>query len=206
MSGRPQTRRYPARRLAAGPTVCPACRARFDEEFSRCPACGFTGADTVAIFGSAAPPLTPVLDAVGWWGEAALARIAEARRRFRKSVPQIDIRVCVVRLEPHHSPAVFGFWLFNASPLVDGETEAQRAWTVLLVIDAASGRAAVVPGYGAEPWLADDKWQLCLDSMRRSWSAGDTAGAVVAFHRESCRALEAALRALPSKLRGKEAE
>ena len=135
--------------------ACPACSAPVGDAAARCAACGFTGFDTIAMFSEEAPPLLPVLDAAGIWSSADIRRIESAREKLRRRFPQIQWRVCTVDLAEGTKLPVFGFWLLNAGERYVGETDNDRAWTILLLIDAASGQAAVVPGYGAERCLDD---------------------------------------------------
>lgn len=88
-------------------------------------------------------------------------------------------------LPPETKLPLFGFWLLNACPLHEKETSEERAWTVLLLIDVASGRAAAVPGYAAESCINDDDWQKALSSMGHRWESGNTADAVVEFFKSS---------------------
>jgi hypothetical protein len=66
----------------------------------------------------------------------------------------------------------------------------ERAWTVLLLINAKSGQAAVIPGYAAEHWIPDDDWKKVLSSMSKYWMAGRTADAVVRYFETAAAFLE----------------
>lgn len=176
------------RHAAAGP-VCPACREPVAVAAQLCASCGFTGGDTMTMFSDPAPPFMPVLDAAGIWNHDDVRKIEAARRKLRGSHPQFHWHVCSVMLPPGTSLPLFGFWMLNACPLYAGETEQERAWAVLLLIDAATGCAAVIPGYSAEPWLGDADWTAALSAMSVSWQAGDAGGAVLRFFETSARLL-----------------
>jgi hypothetical protein len=178
-------------RQAVVQPCCPSCQAVIAAEAERCPSCGFTGADTMILFPEPAPPLLPVLDAAGLWNVADLHRIDVARAKLGRMFPQLQWRVCSVLLPEGAKLPVFGFWMLNVCPLYAQETAAQRAWSVLLLIDAQSGQAAVVPGYAAEPWLADDDWRQALAAMAPAWAAGHSAEAVVRFFHAVARPLAA---------------
>ncbi len=155
-----------------------------------CPSCNFTGGDTMAMFSDSPPPLLPILDAMGLWTESDLKKIEAERNSLRRRFPQFQWRICTVRLPPDAQLPLFGFWLLNACPLHEKETYEERAWTVLLLIDLASGRAAVIPGYAAETCLADDDWQKSLIAMASRWESGNTADAVVEFFKSSSSHLD----------------
>lgn len=136
------------------------------------------------LFPGDAPPLLPVLDAVGLLGDDGTRKITTAIERLRARFPQFTWKVCIVNLPAETKLPVFGFWLLNASPLYSESME-ERAWTVLLLIDAASGQATVVPGYGADPFLADDEWKGAMSRMTAPWQSGKPVDAILAFFKEA---------------------
>lgn len=184
-----------SKRHTANGTVCPGCAAAVAADANRCSACGFTGADTMRMFPHAPPPLLTVLDAAGLWKEADVRAIEAARERLRRRFPQFLFHVCTVALPAATSLPAFGFWMLNVAPFDVNETADERAWAVLLVIDAASGKAAVVLGYSAERWLEDASWIKALASMSPHWKAGRTAAAVIRFFETSGSLLDQSWRA-----------
>lgn len=199
MSTAPET--TPRRRVAIRGCVCPSCAASIDASATRCPSCGFTGGDTIDLFSDEAPPLLPVLDAVGLWSKADVERIETAREKVRRRFPQIHWRVCLVDLPPDTRLPVFGFWLMNVSEKYVNESDDERAWTVLLLIDASSGRAAVVPGYAAEGCMDDADWRKILIAIKPLWRAGRSAEAVVRFFETASGFLEHSWRAISNRRR-----
>jgi hypothetical protein len=172
--------------------ICPACRGNVETDSKQCPACQFIGARTSEMFSDTPPPLLPILDAAGIWNSGELRKIETARDEVRRRFPQIQWRICTVILPPETNLSLFGFWLMNACPLHDTETPEERAWSVLLLIDQATGHAATIPGYSAESCLTDDCWKDAIATMAPLWRAGKTADAVAAFFRSSRSHLEAA--------------
>lgn len=194
-------RRYSARRFAAGATVCPSCLQRLPESVNLCPACGFTGADTVAMFPLPLPPLQLVFDAAGLWSDAELLKIKERLEDLQRRFPQIHWSLYSMDAGEVSNLRLFGFWLLNASPMADGETEEQRAWTVLLVFNGASGKVALVPGYGVEPWVSDLQWTQALLTMSTDWNRGKRWPAVKRFFDAAQHTLEAAHKRVTRQLR-----
>ena len=170
--------------------ACPACSEVIPLDAKWCPACHFSGADTMERFTDPPPPLKPVLDAAGIWTKLEIRTIESARQKLSRRFPQFRFHVLSVSLPEETSLPVFAFWLLNASPLGLDETAEDRAWSVMLLIDADSGRSAVVPGYSAERWLGDSDWEKALCSMGACWRVGQTAGAVKRFFQTSLSLME----------------
>jgi hypothetical protein len=181
---------YTAKRGASGGNACPKCGGAVAADANRCLACGFTGADTMVMFPDPPPPLLPVLDAAALWNDSDVRSIEAAREKLRRRFPQLRFHVCSVALPASTSLPAFGFWLLNACPFYVNETAAERAWAVMLLVNAASGQAAVVPGYAAERWLDDADWSKVLASMSTHWKAGRHKDAVLRFFETSAPFLE----------------
>jgi TPM domain len=177
----PIQRRASIRRIAPGMHHCPACRGPLRADTKRCPSCEFSGPDSLALFPNTPPPLLPILDIAELFSPTDLGKIEVARERLHRRFPQFHWRLCTVYLPPETRPSLFGFWLLNTSPLLGEETHADRAWTVLLLVDASSSQATIVPGYAAEPYLADDEWRSVLTTMVPHWAEKKPAQAVAQF-------------------------
>ena len=155
------------------------------------------------IFPDAPPPLLPILDAAGIFKDKDIRRIEAGRDALRRRFPQFKWKICTVCLPPETSLPLFGFWLLNACPFHEKETLEERAWTVLLLVNAVSGQAAVVTGYAAEPFLSDDEWKTILADMGEPWKAGKTADAVLCFFQSSRNQLNRAWKRFGSRRSGK---
>ncbi|MBC8127378.1 MAG: zinc ribbon domain-containing protein, partial [Gloeobacteraceae cyanobacterium ES-bin-144] len=177
-----------SRLLAASGCKCPSCGEAVSADAKWCGSCGFTGGDSVVLFPDSPPPLLSVLDAAELWTPDDIALIEASRRKLRVRFPQFRFRVFTVVLPAETILPVFGFWLLNACPLNDSESAGDRSWTVLLLINAHTGMATVIPGYSAEHWLSEDDWLKALNSMASGWKAGETAKSVSRFF-TSCGAL-----------------
>ena len=178
-----------SRRLTFG-AACPACAAPVAADAKWCPACNFTGGDTVVMFPDPPPPLMPLLDAAGLWIPDEMKMIETAREKLRRRFPQFHFHICTVMLPPETKLPAFGFWLLNVCPFYVNETAEDRAWTVLLLINARTGQAAVIPGYSAEHWISDEDWTKILATMSPAWKAGKSAQAVIRFFETSAACLD----------------
>ncbi|BCU78448.1 hypothetical protein [Luteolibacter sp. LG18] len=201
-----ERRRYSAQRLTAGVAVCPACLVHLPVQSAFCPSCRFTGEDSMRMFPHGLPPLQPMLDAANLWTPADQAAIARRVRKTTHRFPQIRWSLCSVDAAAIDNLRVFGFWMLNASPLAEGETAEQRAWTALLVFNGATGKAALVPGYGVEPWLGDDAWERILLEMAVAWGRGKRRVAVTRFFDAAEKSLRKACRKVWKQLRRQESE
>lgn len=190
MSDKPQLGRGTVKRRAMSAHFCPKCAEAVPADVRRCPSCAFTGADSVAMFPDPPPPLMPVLDAAGLWNTGNLKAIEAAREKLRRRFPQFKFHICTVMLSEEISLPAFGFWMLNVSPMYVSETDEERAWSVLFLINAKDGNAAVIPGYRAEQWVSDEDWKKVVTASSGLWKSGKTAQAVIRFFETSGSFLE----------------
>lgn len=172
---------YSPKRFAIASVSCPSCHMKLEREASWCGACGFTGQKSIDMFGDDPPPLLPILDVADLWSEKEQKSITSAVKKFNKRFPQVNWRICAVSLEPEVNLSVFGFWLMNVCPLELGETEEDREWTILLLVDGKSCSATVTPGYRAELWLSDEMWDRILAESVSLLVSGQPVEAVSVF-------------------------
>lgn len=183
--------------------MCPSCLLRLPETADWCPGCQFTGADTIAMFPLPLPPLQMVFDAADLWTTAEIGKMKKRLDRMQRRFPQIHWSIYSVDAGDVPNLRLFGFWLLNASPLAEGETEELRSWTILVIFNGASGKVALVPGYAAEPWVSDDQWQRALAEMSESWQAGKRWAGLKRFFDASEKALRQAHSRVRRQLRGR---
>jgi hypothetical protein len=186
--------------LIQGVIHCPACQEGLKVDSNWCPRCGFTGGDSVTMFSDSPPPLLPILDAAGILKARDFSKIEAARETLRRRFPQFHWRICTVTLPPETRLPVFGFWLLNMCPLDSAETRQDRASTVLLLINAASGQVSAIPGYAVESYLSDETWKLILREMTESWRRGSPGEAIVRFFTATLGQLEKAWASYGSKI------
>ena len=176
---------YSPKRFAIASVACPSCHAKLDRDAKWCTTCGFTGQKSLEMFGDEPPPLLPILDVADLWNAKEQKKIKSAVASFNKRFPQVNWRICAVTLNPEVNLSVFGFWLLNVCPLMPGETVEDREWTVLLLVDGNSGRAAVTTGYRAEVWLSEEMWDNALAETVHPFLSGQPDKAVVMFLRRA---------------------
>ncbi|MGD9418874.1 MAG: hypothetical protein Q7R22_008025 [Verrucomicrobiota bacterium JB025] len=182
---------------------CPACAGELRVDAKVCPWCGFSAGKTAEWFPGSPPPMMPVLDAASMWGGDEVMLIEKTAAKLMSKFPQFRWYVCTLALPRDTALTTFGYWMMNASPLSVGETEYERGWSVLLLLDAESGNATAVPGYSAEAWLGDEDLEFALGAMGKSWRAGRSAEGVVRFFKRCQDRLELTWRRRVSKSRGR---
>ncbi len=196
-------REYSPKRFAINSVACPACHVKLDREAKWCASCGFTGAKSLEMFGDSPPPLYPILDVADLWDDKAQARIANEVKIFGKRFPQVRWRICAVALDSPASLSLFGFWLMNVSPLMPGESEEDREWAILFLIDSITGRASVTSGYQAEVWLSDEMWNTALAETSEPLRRGHADKAVALFLRKASELFESAWKRSQKQLAAK---
>jgi uncharacterized membrane protein YgcG len=133
------------------------------------------------IFTNSPPAFAPILDLEGILTASEIKAIEAHSRSLSRSFPQFQWCVVMADLPDEVSLNLYGFWLLNACPLGTLESPKQRAWTVMLVVNARSQTATVVTGYSAEPCLSDEDWNDALVSMMPYWRVKEPTRAVGRF-------------------------
>jgi hypothetical protein len=160
---------------------CPSCGTALAAGVVQCSHCGFTGQDTIALFGDSSPTLKEMVDAVDCWTAGQIQTIRKAQLALRRRFPQIRTHVEAVALPAGASPATYGFWRINTAPRGRHESGLHRTWTVLLVFDLASGTASVSCGYRVSQLIDDAEWVRILESIKPLWEKGRRGFAVREF-------------------------
>ena len=179
--------------------ACPACQTIIGT-VDRCPNCHFTGGDTMTLFQGSPPLVDAINDAASIWDGNDLKIIAKARQRASRRFPQFRWSICTVELPEKTNLRLYGFWMLNVCPLRANEAETDRLWTVLLLINVTTLKAAAIPAYAAEPWLGNDQWDKALASMAASWKAGSRGQAVADFLASATTQFESSWRQVSAAL------
>ncbi|MDQ8190869.1 TPM domain-containing protein [Roseibacillus persicicus] len=154
---------YAAKRFARGAMVCPSCLYTLDESVEACPKCKFSGQIAVQKFPFPAPPLGPVLDPNNYLSEEEKSAVTKKVLKLQKRFPQVRFYNCVVPLGEEVNLREFGFWLFNASQVKEGDSA--KSFGILLLVDPKERMMSVTVGYGMEVVVTDSEWtRICQDS------------------------------------------
>jgi len=183
VSEKPKQRRkrYPARIFCRATVVCPSCLARFKEKADQCPRCGFDAHSTVKQFTYTPPVLECFMDHAGVTDEKTRTAVIGASDRITTRFPQLKLNFCLVKLGQGVKLPEFGFWMMNACRLQQGQTESDRAWSVLLLVDVERGIVSVTPGYAIEAFMEDSGWERLLTNISPQLDSGDYREALLGY-------------------------
>jgi hypothetical protein len=158
---------------------CPYCQIALTASAPECPSCRLTYPRTSALVG-ALPRLAPMVAdttrSLGLKDQAKLRhRIEEIQRRF----PQLTLQVVIHQFPPEHPFSMHVFWLFNAASFAGEGNRGKDNHALLLAIDPARGEAAIIPGYGLEPFLSHAAVDHLLELAGPAWETGRWADGIL---------------------------
>ena len=136
---------------------------------------------TGALVG-AVPRLNPVVaDTTGQLGRGVAGKLNKRILGLQRKFPQLVLQVVMHNFPQEHPFPMHAFWLFNAAAIAGEGKRGSKNHSILIVVDPSRKEAAIVPGYGLEPFLRQEaldhllemsgpafqsgKWQLGLEEM-----------------------------------------
>lgn len=148
---------------------CPFCQTPLKADAAECGACRLTFPRTSALVG-ALPRLSPVVaDTTRKLDSADQAklkkRIAQIQRRF----PQLVLQVVMHSFPEDHPFSMHVFWLFNAGNFAGDSQRGKDNHALLVALDPSRGEAAIMPGYGLEPFLKTEALDHLLELAGPAW-------------------------------------
>lgn len=191
--------------MVASVIQCPYCRTPLVETSPACPNCqlDLDRANKVMgpvplLSGSGLTVLTQPLDAAG---ERPILRSIHA---FRRHFPQCRVNVLISRFPEEFPPASHLFWLFNSGGLSEGGHIRGKNRDILIGIDPFIQTAALIVGYGLEPFLEQDDLDQVVQGAAPRLQSGDLSGGVVSIIEGLSQLMESVSRDLPAMLGLKE--
>ena len=158
---------------------CPYCRNLLQANSPECPACRLSYPRAQTLLG-AVPRLSPMVADTGRMLRAT--ETAKLRRRIEgihARFPQLVLQVVLHRFPAEHPFGLYAFWLFNAAALAGDSRRGRENHALMLVIDPDRAESAIIPGYGLEPFLADEALDHLLEMAGPAWAAGRWADGVM---------------------------
>lgn len=148
---------------------CPYCQGLLQASAPDCPACRLSYPRASALLG-AVPRITPlVADTTGTLRLSDHKRIQRGLERLQKRFPQLVPQVVMHRFPEAHPFSMHAFWLFNAADFAGASRRGRENHALMLAIDPYRGEAAIVPGYGLEPFLTNESLVRLLDLAGPAW-------------------------------------
>jgi uncharacterized membrane protein YgcG len=93
-------------------------------------------------------------------------RITAMKQRF----PELSMQVVMHHFPEEHPFSMHVFWLFNATALDCEGGRGKNNHALLLAIDPGRGEAAIMPGYGLEPFLTHQALDHLLELAGPAWA------------------------------------
>lgn len=142
-----------------------------DADAAECGECRLTFSRTAALAG--APPRLdlPVADTGGLLPDSDKARLRKRIARIRRHFPELVLQVAIHAFPAEHPFSMHAFWLFNAGNFAGDSRRGKANHALLILLDPGRGEAAIVPGYGLEPFLKPDALDDLLESAGPVWQA-----------------------------------
>ena len=165
--------------LESGAMQCPFCQAPLYASAPECPACRLTYPRTSALVG-AAPRLTPMVsDTTRSLSASDQARLKRRITAIHTRFPELTMEVVMHHFPEQHPFSMYVFWLFNAAAFDSEGGRGKDNHALLLAIDPARGEAAIMPGYGLEPFLNREALDHLLELAGPSWEGGHWADGIL---------------------------
>lgn len=151
---------------------CPYCQTPLKADAAECPACRLTFPRTSALVG-ALPRLAPVVaDTTGRLGAADQGKLKKRIAAIQRRFPQLVLQVVMHAFPEEHPFSMHVFWLFNAGNFAGDSHRGKNNHALLIALDTARGEAAIMPGYGLEPFLKTETLDHLLELASPAWEKG----------------------------------
>ncbi len=158
---------------------CPFCQTPLKPDAAECPACRLTFPRTSALVG-ALPRLAPVVaDTTRQLGAPEQARLKKRIARIQRRFPQLVLQVVMHSFPEEHPFSMHVFWLFNAGNFAGDSHRGKSNHALLVALDPSRGEAAIMPGYGLEPFLKRETLDHLLELAGPAWETGRWADGIL---------------------------
>lgn len=152
---------------------CPYCRTALVETSPECPSCRLTLDRAATLLGPIPRLASGVADLTNALRPRTRKRLQKAIRRLEWRFPQVQFHL-VCHFFPTDQPFELQvFWLFNCGGLSGEHLKTGENRAILLALDPAQTRAALMVGYGLEPFISSDALDHLLDLASPAWAKRD---------------------------------
>jgi uncharacterized membrane protein YgcG len=148
---------------------CPYCQTPQQAAAPECPACRLSYPRTSALVG-AVPRLTPVVaDTTRSLSQTEQQKLKQQIARIQRRFPQLVLQIVMHEFPQEHPFSMHVFWLFNAANFAGDSRRGKDNHALLLALDPVRGEAAIMPGYGLEPFLPREALDHLLELAGPAW-------------------------------------
>jgi uncharacterized membrane protein YgcG len=176
---------------------CPYCRTPLRETSSECPSCRLTLGRAKVLLGPVPRLTAGICDSTRLLGARGTRRVRNALERLRRRFPQVNPQIVMREFSGEQPFELQVFWLFNAGNFASEEEKGPANRAVLLAIDPPNTRAALMVGYGLEPFIADEALNHLLDLADPAWRSGRYAEGILTVLRGLDSLLTTVIESLP---------
>lgn len=158
---------------------CPYCQLPLHANAPECPACRLTYPRTCALVGAVPRLMAMVADTTRSLSPSDQAKLKRRISAIQQRFPQLVLQVVMHRFPEEHAFSMHVFWLFNAASFAGDGRRGKDNHALLLALDPARGEAAIMPGYGLEPFLAHEAVDHLLELAGPAWENGRWADGIM---------------------------
>lgn len=110
-----------------------------------------------------------VADTTGLLGGVAEVKLRKRVTAIQRRFPQLVLQVVVNAFPAEHPFTMHAFWLFNAGKFAGDSKRGKENYALLVALDPVRNEAAIVPGYGLEPFLKTEALDHLLELAAPAW-------------------------------------
>lgn len=158
---------------------CPFCQNPVHIGAPECPSCRLTYPRTSQLVG-AVPRLQPmVADTTRSLKAGEIRKLQGRIEQIQRRFPQLTLQVVMHQFPADHPFSMYVFWLFNAASFAGESNRGKNNHAILLAIDPARSEAAIMPGYGLEPFLNHTAVDHLLELAGPLWQSSRWADGIL---------------------------
>jgi uncharacterized membrane protein YgcG len=154
---------------------CPSCQVQFSAPAPECPNCGLTLAQLDRKFGIVPHFARYLTDRSRELTEREVEKLRASLRLFERKFPQLLFSVQIVGLGTDVSISEYAFWMINRARFSALNAIGPKNFELLLIVDPDGEAAALIAGYGLEPYISEEELQAALAAAVNDFRLGDFA-------------------------------
>lgn len=148
---------------------CPFCQTLLQATTPECPACRLTYPRTSMLLGVLPRLAAGVADTAQTLNPVEQQRLKREIAGIQQRFPQLVLQLVIHEFPAEHPFSMHAFWLFNAGNFAGDGRRGKDNHSILLALDPVRGEAAIVPGYGLEPFMRTETLDHLLQLGDTSW-------------------------------------